>query len=79
VEGRGRRLVRRYYLSISLEQLSKATKDSGYPVSGPRFKPDTSQIRSPNVPHSAAKFGRCHSCIVSHAKTTVNDDEMETI
>jgi hypothetical protein len=60
-----------------MEQLSKATKNTGYSVSGSRFKPDTSQIQSRNIPHSTAKFGRCFLCIESHSNMTVNDDDLE--
>jgi hypothetical protein len=68
--GSGRGIILRYYPSIRLEGLRKATenvsKDSRSP--GPKFEPENFLIRSRSVNHSITTFGTLE------AQRTVGDD-----
>jgi hypothetical protein len=58
LQGSGRDQILRYYPGICLDGLRNTTNiKSALPVSGPRFEPGTSKIRSSAVNHSTTTFG----------------------
>jgi hypothetical protein len=57
VTGSGRVQISKYYPDICLDCGKPLKPKSGQPVSGPRFKPRTSGIRSRSVNHLTTAFG----------------------
>jgi hypothetical protein len=56
----------RYYPSICAKDLGKTSKNqSRQPVSGPKFEPYTSEIRSRNANHSPPTFGTYSVCFIT--------------